>query len=103
MWSVAKREAVADVGLIKPATSGVVMGPEECRACIDAARLSNRQVAAMLGHANDHAVRNWTGATRWPCPPPPDVGAWLRKLALAHLAADRAAPPPVGGEKHDAA
>jgi hypothetical protein len=100
---MAKREAVADVGLIQQAGSVQVMTAEECRACIDACRLSNRQLAAMLGHGNDHAVRNWTGATRWPCPPPPDVSAWLRSLALAHIVADAANPPPMMGDGRDAA
>lgn len=91
-----KPEAVEpDYSLIRLPTTREVMGGPEYLACLAACRLSNRQVATMLGHTGDYTVRNWTGQTKWYCPPPAPVQAWLRKLALGHMAVDRANPPPV--------
>lgn len=88
------RDVVPDFDLIMLPDSRQVMSGPECVACLDAARLSNREVARLLGFSTDHAVRNWTGQTRWYCPPPPSVQAWLRSLALAHREADMGNPPP---------
>lgn len=90
-----KPPAEVDYGLIQPADSGLVMTGPEYLACLAAARLSNRQVAEMLGYVGDYTVRNWTGLTKWQCPPPPAVQVWLRELASGHLAVDRANPPPM--------
>jgi len=82
---------------IRPADSADTMSGAEYLACLAACRLSNRQVAALLGHTGDYTVRNWTGQTKWYCPPPAPVQAWLRRLALGHLEVDAANPPPVMG------
>lgn len=100
--AVRRKVAQVDFGLIQPAESTTSMSGAECVACMDAARLSNRQVMQMLRQKTDHEVRNWTGVTRWPCPPPISVQAWLRRQALAHLQVDRDNPPPVlnGSDEH---
>ena len=91
------RGVSADYGLIKEPGSMARMTGPECVACMEAARLSNREVARQLMMARDHSVRNWTNDA---CPPPANVVRWLRGLAAAHIAADQAwpAPSPSDGE-----
>ncbi len=63
------------------------MTPARFRACLDALCWSQRGVAALLDR-DERIVRRWASGA---APVPPDVAAWLERLARVH----EAHPPPV--------
>lgn len=66
-----------------------ITGPE-IQECLAAARLSNRQVAMMLG-LNEMRIRMWIEK---PHLVPADASKWFRKLGAGHAMVDAENPPP---------